>query len=187
MKKKRTPEQQIRRGKFALSMLFVMSIVCILGGLVNKCDTEKVLSVADIMDTKLDSLLLENNYQGYEIIKKEQVSLCSYIPSCSEEDSLMILTFKLSLDNITENEKVTINEQIKRLKVTIDEYKKDKRNMLIYHNRRIRFKDRDGKIFTCIQTMDTNLISTKLKHVICLEEIDFTQDELFQQLKDIKN
>lgn len=176
-KKKRTPEQQVKRGKRALAILAAMGVVCLISMLVQKCEGEQANDVSTVMDAHLDSLMTLNAHPNYKIISKTPHSLCRYVPRCLQEDTLDGLELKIRLSGISCQEIIEAEEKIIKLKDYINAYRNDENNLLVYYNRRLKFIGNDGRSYTCIQTIDTNLVETRFKHLVCLDEIQLSEDE----------
>lgn len=81
-KKERTPEEMVRRGKFALGLVLFMFIATIF----MRLGTGKVESVASRLDHLLDSIVTEDFPEGTEVISKNFVET-SHIKT-AEMDSL---------------------------------------------------------------------------------------------------
>lgn len=171
-KKTRTPQQQIRRGKTALALLGVMLVVYLASLAMIRCSSETVRDeVEEAMDMKLDSLLRASEYEDAEVTSRKAYKLTSITPPTNAEDTLFILKSSMEVGVIEESETEATAARIAELEERIREYNNDAGNRMTYYSRRINFSDAEGDEYTCIQTMDTNLRSSILKHIVRLDEM----------------
>ena len=183
-KTKRTPEQQVKRGKRALAILTAMAAVCLLAFAARKCEEPEAMDhVTLAMDEMLDSLMNEEIFIVTRITDKEDYRTCRITPPCPEEDSLHVLKLKIQFSETDEETARQANRRITDLEEHIKRYYDDKTNELVYYNRRIRFETEGGHEYTCIQTIDTTLLESRLKHIICLDNIEIDMS----MIKEIEN
>ena len=179
----RTNEQKVARGKFALSLILLMSLVILAGSIVNRCSDKHhaVVPPDGAMDAALPALL--EDYENAVVIHKEPAHKVSYFPVCEAEDSLTMLEFRMSIGDVPVKDMDKANALAEELRNTVKLYKQDPSNMVVNHNRRIRFKYED-KTYTCIQVIDTNLVESHLKHMMCLEDLGFSKEEIDKMIQD---
>ena len=165
-KKDNAPELKVARAKRILIIFALMGIVCLMAMCMRGCQTEeKPTQVEDVMDAKLDSLFSVNGLSEAVLTESEQVIFRRYIPHCKEEHELAGLETMLEFSELKDHELQDVLQKIEDLKQFIKNYYSDKSNETAYYNRRIRFKH-DGKEYTCIQVIDSNLIDSRLKHIM---------------------
>lgn len=175
-RKERTNEEKVARGKAVLALLLGMSLIILAGSIVNRCGrSQTVASPDEVMDRCLPSLLKARDYTDATVLEKGNSHKRSYVPICEAEDSLMILEFRLAIGDVPKSEVDSAMARIESLKETVKAYKEDPDNIVVNHNRRIKFLY-DGKTYSCIQVIDTNLVESHLKHIICLDDIDLTKE-----------
>lgn len=165
-KKEISPELKVARAKRILIIFALMGIVCLMAMCMRGCQTEEEPEqVEDVMDAKLDSLFSANGLSEAVLTESEQVIFRRYIPHCIEEEELDGLEVMVQLGELKDKELSDTMQRIEELKQFIKEYYSDKSNETAYYNRRIRFVHA-GKEYTCIQVIDSNLIDSRLKHIM---------------------
>ena len=175
-RKQRTNEEKVTRGKAVLALLLGMSLIILAGSIVNRCENgQTVASPDEVMDRCLPSLLKARDYTNATVLEKGNSHMRSYVPICEAEDSLMILEFRLAIGDVPKSEIDSAMTRLESLKETVKAYKEDPNNIVVNHNRRVKFLC-DGKTYSCIQVIDTNLVESHLKHIVCLDDIDLTKE-----------
>lgn len=170
--KNATPELKVARAKRILMVFALMGIVCLMAMCMRGCRNVREPASADaVMNARLDSLFQANGLEKAVLTESEQVIFRKYIPHCDEENELAGLEVTLELGELKDNERSIIIQRIKELKQCIKEYYSDKSNETAYYNRRIRFKH-EGKEYTCIQVLDSNLVDSRLKHIMPFNKED---------------
>lgn len=171
-KKETTPEVKVARAKRILVIFALMGIVCLMAMCMRGCgNVEEPASADAVMDARLDSLFLANGLENAVLTKSEQAIFRKYIPHCDEENELAGLEVTLEFGELKDNELSITMQRIEELKQYIKEYYSNKNNETAYYNRRIHFKH-EGKEYTCIQVLDSNLVHSRLRHIMPFNKED---------------
>lgn len=161
---------KITRGKHLLTILGIMGVIIVIASTIgNRKSDEKPATIESVMNSKLDSLFIVNGLPDVKLLEVNDVIYRKYIPRCNEEDELERLNIQLQIDSLNGKELNKKLHRIIELKTYIKSYHEDKNNEIAYYNRRIHFEN-NGKEFTCIQTIDTCLHASSLKHIIQIDK-----------------
>lgn len=172
-KKERTDEQKVRRGKIAIIAVVVIAIVALVipSKKKDKQDMDPNALVRQEMDACLDSLLSDlTGNETYEVYYKGDIENVPFIRECPEEEELERVKMQIRL---LENEKIPnpnrkdelegLYSSQSYLEKKVEEFNEGPISKVGYNSRRIKFKDVNGRTFTCFQ--QSYMGHNRLKHL----------------------
>lgn len=165
MKKQRTPEEKIKRGKYALYLVLFMIAVVFLSGILHKDDANQ----PDRLDVLLDSIIVKDYPEGTVVLSKSYVE--EIIAKSPEQDSLekIRLNYEKTMNrNIIEKridttETGRMRREIKRLEKIVKNEDKSK----LQHNisRAVNFQTPDGTVMSAYLWADSELKKAEFIYV----------------------
>lgn len=165
MKKQRTPEEKIKRGKYALYLVLFMIAVVFLSGILHKDDANQ----PDRLDVLLDSIIVKDYPEGTVVLNKSYVE--EIIAKSPEQDSLekIRLEYEKTMNrNIIEKridttETGRMRREIKRLEKIVKNEDKSK----LQHNisRAVNFQTPDGTVMSAYLWADSELKKAEFIYV----------------------
>ena len=169
-KKKQRTERQIKnRFYFALSLIGLMVLVCLVAPKGHKKQNEGSVDVASAMDLHLDTLAVATYGEGTTILpgtgKPEQVSEKTPVAQELEEAKL---EYQLALQNVKQDNRYSQEraEQIKARVAELEEKAFDLPDQVTFYVRRVYVKLPDGSEMTGFQRTDLDLGHSQLVRMV---------------------